>query len=81
MMNNNDDVLKLPLSVLCAICGAVSEYKQSQSAAAKTWVDLNDGFINILSSAVKTIPDEQVKEWALAELEYYDDYIDNESEE
>lgn len=73
-------MVKMPLSVLLAICHQLNSFIPSQVAAARLWVDLDPGFVAMLVDVAEYVPDEDIREWAIRELQY-DEHIDTEPEE
>lgn len=67
-MTEKTRIVKMPLSVLLAITSEIDCHMPSQMAAARLWVDLDAGFIEMLSDVANKIPDEATKDWILDEL-------------
>ena len=75
-------LVRMPLSVMCAICEKINQSMPAQMAAAHQWIDMGEDFIEILANVVSKIPDEATRYWILDELyEQHESSDDNPSDE
>ena len=60
---------KMPLSVLCEICKSVNDDKISQMFAAGLNVVVSEDLVFLIAMAAREIQTEEVRNWALNELQ------------
>ncbi|MCK4822039.1 hypothetical protein KA005_40120 [bacterium] len=59
----------MPMSVFCEVCRAIISDEPSQMFASHIMVTIPNEAINLLGMAAREITDEDVRNWALNELQ------------
>ncbi len=59
----------MPMSVFCEVCRAIISDEPSQIFASQIMVEVPNDLINLLGMAAREIPEEDVRNWALNELQ------------